>query len=73
MKTGFPCVGKLHRENPVLALYGIAVSTYFLGLVFPNKKLQQNFYQHESLKGTEKFDPQPYNALISFSCVFLIV
>jgi hypothetical protein len=21
MKTGFPCVGKLHRENPVLALY----------------------------------------------------
>ena len=25
MKTGFSLCGKLHRENPVLALYGIAV------------------------------------------------
>ena len=25
METGFSLLGKVHRENPVLALYGIAV------------------------------------------------
>ena len=44
-----------------------------LGLVFPNKKLQQNFNQHESLKGYRKVWTQTFQTLISFSCVFLFV